>query len=285
MSRRKSEARFPDDAACARYLVARRWPDGIVCPACGGRKAWELGWVRPGWECARCRRQTSATTGTILHASYLSLKTWFLAAHICASHSKGMSALQLHAQLGIGRFKTAWLLLHQLRLAMVDPDRNPLETSVEIDETEMPFRSRQDMAVGRKGARSPVGKIFVLGAVELSAEGAPRRLCLAQIPDGCSSTLRDFIARSVAPGAHGVTDGWLGYQNLPANCHEAHVVTGRKAHEVLVRPTGSFRTLSVGPWGCFTAFARLISCAIATNSCSAGTEDALKATRATASRG
>ena len=85
------------------------------------------------------------------------------------------------------RDKTAWLLLHKLRRAMVDPGRSLLQTLVEIDETEMPYRSKNDPADRKKGGRSPVGKIFIVGAVELSEEGQPRRIRLAQIPDGASN--------------------------------------------------------------------------------------------------
>jgi len=173
------------------------------------------------------------TAGTIMHRSHLALKTWFLAAHIVATHSNGISALQLQGQLGIGSYKTAWLLLHKLRRAMVDPGRSLLQTLVEIDETEMPYRSKNDPADRKKGGRSPVGKIFIVGAVELSEEGQPRRIRLAQIPDGASKTLHGFIGRAVEPGAHIITDGWLGYENPPANTHEAKVVTGGRAHEIL----------------------------------------------------
>ena len=86
-----------------------------------------------------------------------------------------MSALQLQAQLGLGSYKSAWLLLHKLRRAMVHPDRNPLKDLVEIDETEMPFRSRNDPSDRPKGGRSPVGKMFIVGAVELSEDG--QELC------------------------------------------------------------------------------------------------------------
>ena len=58
MSRAAFEARFPDDAACAAHLFARRWPEGFVCPACGGTKGWELKGKRFTWECAACARQT-----------------------------------------------------------------------------------------------------------------------------------------------------------------------------------------------------------------------------------
>jgi len=122
-----------------------------------------------------------------MHRSHLPLKTWFLAAHGVATHSGGISALQLQGQLGIGSYKTAWLLLHKLRRAMVDPGRSLLQTLVEIDETEMPYRSKTDPADRKKGGRSPVGKLFIVGAVELSEEGRPRRIRLAQIPDGASN--------------------------------------------------------------------------------------------------
>ena len=257
MSRQAFEARFPDELACARYLVERRWPDGFVCPLCGGCKGWELKRDRPARECADCGRQTSVTAGTVNfpdnrgHRSHLTRKPWFLAAHIVASHSNGISALQLQGQLGLGSDKTAWLLLHKLRRRVVDPDRSLLQDLVEIDETEMPFRSKHDPADkpkggpadqprgGRKkGGRSPVGKIFIVAAVGLSADGHPRRIWprrirMAHIPDGSSKTLHGFIGRSAAPGAHLVSDGWLGYENPPVNSHEVRVVEGRKAHELL----------------------------------------------------
>ncbi len=134
MSRAAFEARFPDEASCARHLAAKRWPDGFVCPACGHDRGWELKRRRASWECAACGKETSVTAGTIMHRSHLPLKTWLMAVHIVTSHSNGISALQLQAQLGLGSYKSAWLLLHKLRRAMVDPDRSLLEDLVEIDE-------------------------------------------------------------------------------------------------------------------------------------------------------
>jgi len=194
--------------------------------------------------------------GTVMHASHLPLRTWFLAAHIMTSHSNGMSALQLQAQLGLGSYKTAWLLLQKLRRAMVNPDRNALQKLVEIDETEMPFRSRHDPDDRPKGGRSPVGKMFVVGAVELSEDGQPRRIRMEHIPDGSSKTLHGFIGRAVEPGAHLVTDGWLGYEHPPMNTHEARIVTGSKAHEVLHWVHRVFSNLKRWAKGTFHGFRR-----------------------------
>ncbi len=144
LSRAQFEERFPDDAACADHLARRRWPNGFVCPGCGGAKGWALKTKAFTWECAACRRQTSVTAGTIMHASHLPLKVWFTAIHIVTSHSDGVSALQLQAQLGLGSYKSAWLLLQKLRRAMVDPGRGLLEGVVEIDETEIPLRGKDD---------------------------------------------------------------------------------------------------------------------------------------------
>src|SRR3954465_6050081 len=89
------EARFPDEAACARWLLEKRWPDGFRCPACGHAKAWELARERLTLQCAACERQVSVTAGTALHGSHLPLRTWFLAAWLVAAHRNGMSARQL----------------------------------------------------------------------------------------------------------------------------------------------------------------------------------------------
>ena len=112
------QKRFPDDAACAAYLAAKRWPDGFRCPRCGGTKSWQL----PSREvltflCAGCRKEISVTAGTIMHRSHLPLTIWFWAAYLMATHSNGISALQLQNELGLGSYKSAWLLAMKLREA------------------------------------------------------------------------------------------------------------------------------------------------------------------------
>src|SRR4029077_4353341 len=113
-----------------------------------GWRGWELSGKRFTWECAGCGRQTSVTAGTVMHGSKLPLTAWFTAIHLLSSHSNGISALQLQAQLGLRSYKSAWLLLHKLRRAMVDPDRLPLAELVEVDESEIPYRTKDDPPAG-----------------------------------------------------------------------------------------------------------------------------------------
>src|SRR6516164_6386908 len=205
------QQRFSDETACAQYLIATRWPDGFVCPGCGGGKAWRLETRAWTFECANCGRQTSVTAGTIMHHSKLPLTAWFWAAYLMATHSNGISALQLQRQLAFGSYKTAWLLCAKLRCSMLAPDRSPLAGLVEVDETEITCRSKNDPVSGG-GGRSHHGKILVVGAVEVEGNGAgPGRIRLDQVPDYSASSLHAFLAANLTPGATAKTDGWSGY--------------------------------------------------------------------------
>jgi ISXO2-like transposase domain/Transposase zinc-ribbon domain len=225
------EACFPDDEACARWLVAKRWPEGFRCPTCGHDRGWELGRGVVLVECARCHRQTSVTAGTVLHRSHLPLKTWFLAAWLVATHRNGISARQLWLQLGLGSYKTAWLLLAKLRRAMVDPERSPLCGLVEVDETTLPLRTKRDPITPKSG-RSDEGKLLIAGAVELKGRG-PGRARLAVIRDYSATTLGGFVASHIRAGSTVVSDGWSGYARLREVKHDPKVVGPMAAHVLL----------------------------------------------------
>jgi hypothetical protein len=169
---------------------------------------------------------------TIFHRSHLSLLTWFLAIYAVASHSNGISALQLQAQLGLGSYKTAWLMLQKLRRAMVDPDRNLLEDLVEVDESDIPYRTKTDPIAGGQG-RSAVGKLHFIGAIELSPDGHPRRIRLSPLQDFSAPSIGAFVASTVTPGATILSDGFSSYRSLKAYNHQPKFVGKMAAHIVL----------------------------------------------------
>jgi transposase-like protein len=230
-SLREFQRRFPSDEACGEYLLAVRWPRGFVCPACGHERGWRLERRLPTFECPACRRQTSVTAGTVMHRSHLPLTTWFWAAYLMATHSNGISALQLQAQLGIGSYKTAWLLARKVRRAMVDPERLPLAGLVEVDEASLPQRTKTELPGGGQG-RARRGKMPIVGAVELRA-GKPGRLRLAAIADYSAASLHGFLARSIAPGSTIKSDAWSGYPGAAQMRHEPHTIGPMAAHLVL----------------------------------------------------
>jgi ISXO2-like transposase domain/Transposase zinc-ribbon domain len=223
------ERRFPDEAACAEWLLEHRWERGFACPECGHDRFWRLGRKVLTLQCKACRRETSVTAGTVMHRSHLPLKVWFTAAWLVATHRNGMSARQLWLQLGLGSYKSAWLLLRKLRAAMVDPDRSPLAGLVEVDETSLPFRAGDEPA---RPGRSHDGRLLVAGAVEIRGKG-PGRTRLAVIGDYSAAALGAFVAGNVADGSTVVSDGWPGYRHLKEVKHDPRVVGDVPAHTVL----------------------------------------------------
>jgi transposase-like protein len=223
------ERRFPDEAACAEWLLEHRWSRGFACPGCGHDRFWRLGRKVLTLQCRACRRETSVTAGTVMHRSHLPLKVWFTAAWLVATHRNGMSARQLWLQLGLGSYKSAWLLLRKLRAAMVDPGREPLAGLVEVDETSLPFRGGGEPA---RPGRSHDGKLLIAGAVEIRGAG-PGRTRLAVIEDYSAASLGGFVAGNVAEGSTVVSDGWSGYAGLKDVKHDPKVVGDAPAHAVL----------------------------------------------------
>jgi len=148
----------------------------------------------------------------VLHRTRLPLTTWFAAAYLAASLKPGVSALQLQAQLGISRYETAWLLLHKLRRAMVDPDRSRLAGTVEVDETWVGGKQ-----AGLKGGRQRKNRKALMVAVAVERrEKSLGRLRLEVVPDDSAATLGAFIARNIEPGSTVVSDAWPGYTGLAA---------------------------------------------------------------------
>ena len=237
------QRRFPDEASCALFLFERRWPDGFVCPECGGTRSCLLKSRAYTFECVACGRQTSGTAGTIMHRTKLPLTTWFWAAHLMATHSNGMSVQQLMGQLGLGSYKTAWLMAHKLRRSMVDPNRDPLEGVVEMDQTEMPFRADDE----DPDTPLKTGTIIVIGAVEVidRATGKAQRpkalgrkyldtlsgrIRLSAIPSNHATHIHAFIKTNIAPGATLITDGHASYSGIPEYRHDPRVVGNMAAH-------------------------------------------------------
>ena len=199
------EEQFATDEQCRAYLAALRWPEGFMCPRCGGRKAWPA--QRGRLICAACRHQTTVTAGTIFQDSRLSLRLWCRALWHVTSQKNGASALGLQRVLGLGSYQTAWTVLHKLRRAMVRPGRDKLSGRVEVDETQV-----GGVMLGRKGRGIPSKSLVVIAAQEDGNRIG--RIRMARIADGSAEHLRRFIQGAIVQGSCVHTDGWKPYQGL-----------------------------------------------------------------------
>ncbi len=97
---------FPDESSCRAYLSALRWPDGFVCPCCGGRQGISI--RRDLLRCTACRHEASATAGTIFQDSKLPLTVRFRAMWQMASQKNGISAMGLRKVLGLGSYESSF---------------------------------------------------------------------------------------------------------------------------------------------------------------------------------
>jgi transposase-like protein len=205
------ERQFRDDESCRDYLARIRWPDGFVCPRCRHGTAWAT--KRGLWVCRKCRHQTSVTVGTIFQDTRLSLALWFRGLWQVTNQKHGISALGLQRALGLGSYRTAWLMLHKLREAMVRPGREPLRGTVEVDET---YWGTQETGVL---GRHTEAKAMVVAAVETTSKSLGR-VRLRRVPNLTQKTLHGFIHDVIAPGSTIVTDGWRPYLGLIGYEHD-----------------------------------------------------------------
>ncbi len=199
------EKRFATEDQCRAYLAALRWPEGFICPSCGGRRAWPA--QRARLVCADCRHQATVTAGTIFQDTRLPLPLWCRAIWHVTSQKNGASALGLQRVLGLGSYQTAWTILHKLRRAMVRPGRDKLSGRVEVDETQV-----GGVTPGQKGRGIPSKSLVVIAAQE-EGEGIGR-IRMARVPDGSAEHLHRFVQGAIAQGSCVHTDGWKPYQGL-----------------------------------------------------------------------
>jgi transposase-like protein len=161
---------FSDDANCQRFMIAMRWPDGKVrCPRCDSERVTYLAKQRR-WKCYgnHPRPQFSLKVGTIFEDSPLGLDKWLTAMWLLSSAKNGVSSCELARSLGITQ-KSAWHVLHRVRLAMRQGTFGKLAGEVEVDETFIGGKARNmHIAVKKRRITGTGGKdkAKVMGMLE-----------------------------------------------------------------------------------------------------------------------
>ena len=216
----------------ARKEIERiRWPEGAVCPHCGCTgKAYELNGeaTREGvWKCGDCRKQFSVSVGTVMHRSHLTMRQWLLTFHLMCSSKKGISALQLQRELGLGSYRSALFLTHRIRLAMTeDPLMSKLGGKVEVDETYVGGKPRKGN--NNKPAKRGRGtkKVPVMVMVERNGKAHARPVERVN-----GETLKGAIREMVEKDSTIYTDEWAAYQGIGQEFDGGHEVVNHSQGE------------------------------------------------------
>lgn len=135
---------FSDLDVCTEYVAKLRWPEGPVCPRCGCMEYSYLT-TRRLWKCKACKKQYSVKLGTIFEDSALGLDKWLPAVWLAANSKSRISSHELARSLGVTQ-KSAWFMLHRIRLAMKAGSLLALEGEVEADETYIGGKARNGKA-------------------------------------------------------------------------------------------------------------------------------------------
>ena len=109
---------FSDLDTCVTFIAQLRWPEGVTCPHCKGKAVSYLS-TRRTWKCMNkeCHKQFSVKVGTIMEDSPIGLDKWLAAIWMIANCKNGVSSYEIHRAIGVTQ-KSAWFLLHRIRLAM-----------------------------------------------------------------------------------------------------------------------------------------------------------------------
>ena len=209
---------FSDPEVTHNLLVNLRWPTGVCCPTCGRTDVRYIS-TRRLWECKEkhAKRQFSARVGTILEDSPLPLDKWFVGIWMVANCKNGVSSYEFSRAAGITQ-KSAWFLLHRVRLAMRAGSIMKMDGDVEADETfiggksEFMHKNRRKKVIGN--ARGHTGKEVVMGILRRTDTTGKSKVHVKHIPDVKGATLRQEIRNAVEPGAILYTDEWVGYRGL-----------------------------------------------------------------------
>ncbi len=219
-----SEAQFREaygtEAQCRAVVETLRWPQGFVCPLCGGCEGTQLS-TRAKVQCRACRHQVSLTAGTIFHATKLPLTSWFLAIWLVATAKNGISSVELGRRLGIKQ-TNAWSLKQKIMQVMTAREgKKPFGGRVEMDDAYLGGHRP-----GKRG-RGAAGKQPFVAAVSTSDDRRPRKMKLLPVKGFRKKAVKALAKAHLAPDARVVSDG-LGCWNGVEEAGLAHttIITG-----------------------------------------------------------
>jgi transposase-like protein len=206
----------PDN--CLRYLVTKRWPQGVTCPTCGCQDVIFLANQRR-WKCRNQhpQRQFSVKVGTVMEDSPIGLDKWLTAMWQIVNCKNGISSYEVHRAIGVTQ-KTAWFLDHRIRFALGLEDAGKLSGHVEADETFIGGKARfmhAHVKARRVTGTGGKDKTAVMGILE---RGGKVRTVV--VPNRKKSALQAEVRKHVEAGSALYTDALKSYEGLDDFQHQ-----------------------------------------------------------------
>jgi transposase-like protein len=201
---------FADLDIATAFMANLRWPNGVICPLCESK---EVGYIstRRSWQCKGCKKQFTVKLGSVMEDSPISLDKWLCAIWMICNDKNGISSYEINRGLGITQ-KSAWYLLHRIRLAMQTGTFEKLSGEVEADETFIGGKARnmhKDKREAKIKGTGSVGKAIVMGILERHGEVRTK-----VIANRDKETVQNEIRNNVAQGSEVFTDSFTAYQGL-----------------------------------------------------------------------
>jgi transposase-like protein len=205
---------FSNPDNCIDYLAIRRWPDGkVVCPICGCETV-KFSEKRRTWTCAKhhAKREFSVKIGTVMEDSAIPLDKWLMATWMITNCKNGISSYEIASSIKVTQ-KSAWFMLHRIRLAMQDDFfGSKLKGEVEVDETFIGGKARNMHVSERKRRITGTGtkdKTAVMGILERGG-----KVRTSVVPSRRKSVLQDEVRKHVTAGAALYSDALKSYDGL-----------------------------------------------------------------------
>lgn len=246
-----SEPHFHNEEAAYAYVEARIWPNGAICPHCGGYeriskmngKSTRIG----AYKCYQCRKPFTVKVGTIFESSHVPMRLWLQAIYLIAASKKGFSSNQLHRTLGV-TLKTAWFMSHRIREAMRSDDLTPFGWeggAVEVDETYI----GNNPDVTKKSKAGFQNKNCVLTLVDRES-GRARSMVADKLT---ISTVSEILNANMAKEARLMTDKAMFYRT-PGKAFAKHGTVDHGKDEYVSKADPSIHTNTIE--GFFSIFKR-----------------------------
>jgi transposase-like protein len=202
---------FSDKENCRQFMIAVRWADGIVrCPQCGSEGVTYLANANV-YKCKTVhpKQKFSLKVGTVFEDSPIGLDKWLPASWMLSNCKNGISSYELARDLGVTQ-KTAWFMLHRIRVAMTDTTgKIGSNGPVECDETFVGGKVKnmhkskllKGMAYQGQG-----NKAVVMGMLERGG-----RVKAKVVSGRTKQQISPVITESVEAGSHLITDEFPTY--------------------------------------------------------------------------